>query len=98
MSEKEVKTAYKKKMDARLKEWNAEIDKLQARAEEAGADAEMKYHAQLRELRSKRDALQEKLGHLQDKSGDAWDEMKTGVENAWSDLKKSLDRARDRLG
>ncbi|MCW8125260.1 hypothetical protein [Microbulbifer halophilus] len=97
MSEREEKTAYQQKMAARLKEWNAEIDKLQAKAEEAGTDAEIKYRDQLSELRTKRDALREKLNHLQGQSGDAWDEVKAGVESAWGELKQSIERARDRM-
>ena len=34
----EIQEAYKQKLAAQLKEWNAQIDLLRARAENAGAD------------------------------------------------------------
>lgn len=47
MSEKD---AYVEKMKAKLDEWNAEIDKLQAKAKQAEADAEIQYNDEISAL------------------------------------------------
>jgi hypothetical protein len=38
----EIKDAYKQKMSAQLKEWNAQINLLEAKIENAGADMKVK--------------------------------------------------------
>ena len=42
-------------MKARLDEWNAEIDKVEARMRQASAEARLRYEEQLREMRAQRD-------------------------------------------
>ncbi|WP_237067451.1 hypothetical protein [Microbulbifer guangxiensis] len=97
MSSESDRSAYEQKARAKLKEWNAEIDKLSAKAEQAGADMRIKYRDEIDKLQSKRDSMNKKLEQLHGKSGDAWDELKDGLEDAWSDMKRSIERARDRL-
>lgn len=59
MSERD---AYLKKLEAKLEEWDAEIDKLQAKAKGAEADTQRQYEDQLNELRTKRKETIEKDG------------------------------------
>ncbi|KUJ81561.1 coiled coil domain-containing protein [Microbulbifer flavimaris] len=97
MSRESDRSAYEQKARAKLKEWNAEIDKLSARAEQASADTKMKYRDEIDKLQSKRESMKRKLEQLHGKSGDAWDEFRDGLEDAWTDMKRSIERARDRL-
>ncbi len=91
------KTPITKKLQAKLDEWSAEISKLKAKAEGAGADAELKYNDQIDELKSRQAAASQKLDELRSSSDDAWQDLKAGVENAWSNLEKSVRSAQSRF-
>ncbi|WP_296424548.1 coiled coil domain-containing protein [Yoonia sp.] len=91
------KSAYAQKLEARLDQWRAEIDSLQAKAKEAGADAELKYHDQLAELRAKQKKARESLDDLNKAQGEAWKDLKSGMEAAWDDLGKAVRKAADRF-
>jgi SMC interacting uncharacterized protein involved in chromosome segregation len=47
--------AYVQKMKAKLDEWNAELEKLSAKADVAEANAKLKYNEQIKMLRKQRD-------------------------------------------
>src|SRR6056297_2046857 len=98
MDEKDEKDAYRQKLEARLDQWRAEIDKLQAKAAEAGADARVEYEKQVDELREKQDEAREKLKELDNASDDAWQDIKEGVEKAWESLGDAVKSARERFG
>jgi hypothetical protein len=55
--------AYVRKLKAKLDEWNAEIDKLQAKAELAEAEAKIEYEKQLADLRAKQPDPFDSIGH-----------------------------------
>ena len=40
----EKRDAYVQKLKAKMDEWNAEIDKLAAKADQADAETKIKYH------------------------------------------------------
>jgi chromosome segregation ATPase len=81
MSERE---AYIKKLEAQLEVWDAEIDKLKAKAKSAQADAELGYEKQLKELRAQRKEAMEKMDELRQAGEGAWQDMRSGMEQAWS--------------
>lgn len=92
------KTAYRRKLEARLDQWQAEIDKLRARAVEAGADASIEYQKQVEKLRGQQDAARERLKEIDAASGEAWRDLKAGAEKAWDDLESAISQARKRFG
>ncbi len=53
--------AYEQKLQAKLDEWQAEIDKLWARARSAEADARIEREKEAERLEAKRDEVREKL-------------------------------------
>jgi len=85
-----MKEAYEKKIEAQLKEWNADIDKLQARADSAEADAQLEYYQQIDDLRAKQEEAQTKLDELKEASDDAWEDLKAGVNSARDSLGDGL--------
>ena len=85
--------AYVQKMKAQLDEWNAEIDKLQARTQQAKGDAKLSYEQQLKSLRRQRDDAQARLTGIQDATEDAWRQFKEGADQAWSKLKDGMENA-----
>lgn len=50
---------YVDKMKAQLDSWNASIDKLEAQAKNAEADAQIKYREQIAELKKHREEARE---------------------------------------
>ena len=80
------KQAYEQQQRAKLKEWQAEIDKLQAKAGQATADAKVEIGKQMDALRSKREAAESKLEELGRAGEEKWEEMKAGIEGAFKDL------------
>jgi hypothetical protein len=49
----ELKDAYQDKMNARLREWQAKIDALKARADQAKAGQKIQYYEEIESLRTK---------------------------------------------
>ncbi|HEX9614207.1 MAG TPA: coiled coil domain-containing protein [Bacteroidota bacterium] len=91
------KKTFMEKMEAQLKVWDAEIQALSAKAEEARVDLKADLQAQIKTLVAKRESAQKRLQELRGKSGDAWVELRGGIETAWRDLRESIDKAVDKL-
>ncbi len=75
------KDAYVEKLKAQLDLWKADIDKLEAKARKATADAKVMYEEQIGELRSKWDTTKDKLMDIENEE-----------EHEWEDLKKEVDK------
>ncbi|MDN3521877.1 coiled coil domain-containing protein [Halomonas ramblicola] len=89
--------AYEQKLQAKLDEWQAEVDKLKARAQGAQADARIEYQEEIDRLESHRDEARQKLAELREASDDAWEDVKDGVERAWDSVSESFKSARSRF-
>jgi DNA-binding ferritin-like protein len=89
--------AYQQKMEAQLKQWKAKIDIAEARAEQVGADAKIKYAEQLETINEKYEQAQEKLAELQDASEDAYKEIRQGLDKAIQELSDSMSKASNLL-
>ena len=85
--------AFREKTETRLAEYKKEIDQLQAKAEKLGDDAKAKAEQQLTALRQKRDKVSEKLKVLSSSSGNAWEQVKSGVDEAMDDLGNAYKKA-----
>jgi chromosome segregation ATPase len=93
----EKRDAYVKKMQAKMDEWNAQIDKLAAKAQQAKADTKIAYEEDMEDLRAKRKNLQDKIEKMQKSSDDAWGDFKAGVEAAWESLDAGVKSAAERF-
>lgn len=85
-----IQTEYKQKMAAQLKEWGAQIDLLEAKMENAGADIKVKYAKEIDELRTKQRTASAKMEELVNDSGEAWEQIKETADKLWDDLKASV--------
>ena len=88
-----LKEAYIEKLDAQLRQWNAQIDLLKAKADKAEAGAKIELHKQLNTVRAQQEAAQAKLKELRAVSEDAWETLKDGAERAWRELKVAVESA-----
>ncbi len=79
--------AYEEKLDAQLKEWNAQITLLKAKAENAKADAKIDYYKSIEALEHKHDEARTKLQELKTAGDEAWEAVKAGAEKAWAEVK-----------
>ncbi len=84
--------AYEQKLRAKLDEWRAEIDKLKAKAAQADANQRLKYQEEIRNLENRQAEMKEKLEQLRTAGEGASQDLKTGIERAWSDLSDAISK------
>ena len=87
------KKSYQEKIEEQLKGFAAQIDVLVAKAEQAKADAKVKYAKQIEALRAKQESVRQTLQGLKEPGGAAWDDLKRGIDSAIGDLKDAVQSA-----
>ncbi|MEP7068134.1 MAG: hypothetical protein ABI789_02790 [Usitatibacter sp.] len=87
------KDEYFAAMEAQIKKWDAEVDKLRAKGEQMSDEASAKYADQLKAMRANRDAAYMKLQEMRTASELAWQHMQSGMDAAWASMKNALDKA-----
>jgi len=90
----EKKEAYREMLKAKRDEWNAEIDALSARAEQAEAELAMRYRQQIEELQAKIKDAEERIETAPDAGEDAWKEMKQDMRSSFQIWKESFANAK----
>ncbi|MBA4742189.1 MAG: hypothetical protein H2060_05725 [Azoarcus sp.] len=85
-----TRDAYLEKMKAQIDEWNAEIEKIEAKARGAQADAKIEYEKQLGTMRLQREKLRERMRDVNEANEDAFESLRESVENAWDELAKGF--------
>jgi len=88
---------YVRRMQKKLEEWNAEIDTLSARADKATADFRSEYAGQISALKEKQAAARQKIEELQHSGEGAWEDLKSGMELAWTAIGEAVDSAKSRF-
>jgi len=84
---KDKRKAYEEKLDAQLKEWNAQIALLKAKAENAKADSKIDYYKTIEALEDKQNKAKAKLQELKTSGDEAWEAVKAGAEKVWAEVK-----------
>ena len=92
-----TKEAYRKKLEAQLRQWDAKLDLWSASAQKATADARIRYENELEALKVKRAAAHRKLEELGQRSEDAWGDMRDAMETAWDEMGKAMDKVAARF-
>ncbi|MBP6940355.1 MAG: hypothetical protein KBB65_01150 [Syntrophorhabdaceae bacterium] len=95
--DKEKREAYIEKLAVQLKEWNAQIDGLMAKAEKAKADAGTEYARQIENLNQKKETATKRLEELKGKGEGAWEDVAAGIEKVLDDLKVTFDQVKTRF-
>ena len=89
--------AYEEKLDAQLREWNAQIELLKAKADHAKADAKIEYLKAIETLQGKQSEAKAKLQELKTAGDAAWEDLKIGAEKAWAEVKTAVRDATSRF-
>jgi DNA-binding transcriptional regulator GbsR (MarR family) len=89
---------FREQTETRLAEYKKEIDQLEAKAEKLEKDAKAKAEQQLTALRQKQDDVSKKLKDLSSSSGNAWKQLKSGVDTAMEDLDNTYKKAAAEFG
>jgi hypothetical protein len=74
------------KIETRLRQLGARLDRLSATIDAAGADANEAFRRQIEDAKSKRDVVHGKLQAFRAANGQKWDNFRGGVETAWRDF------------
>lgn len=93
----ENKNAYEQKLAAQVKEWGAQIDLLEAKMQNVGADMKLRRIDEVQILRDKQKAAAEKMHELGRSTGEAWGQLKLTADKLWEDLKTGLGQAQDKF-
>ena len=88
-----TRSAYRERREAQLREWLARLDAWQARADRRKADAKIRYEETLDDLRARIERTRKGLGDLREAGEGAWQDLKTGVDEAFDDLREAFERA-----
>lgn len=92
-----TKAAYQRKLEAQLKEWDAQLDLWSAKAGKATASARIDYENELDSLKSKLATARNTLDGLVKRSDDAWEDMQGATEQVWDDMNASIRKAAARF-
>lgn len=92
-----LKNAYREKMEAQFDEQRARLELLKAKAKHAVADGKIMAYEELADAEGKLAAAKASLKELGTASEDAWQELKGGVEKAWSALTDSCSKAAEKF-
>ncbi len=91
------KQAYAERLQAEIDSWNADINKLRAKAKLASAESQRKYQEEIERIEERRDALEAQFAELKTAKADAWDDLVQGVERAWRDMSEAMKKAAGRF-
>lgn len=78
------------KIETRLRQLGTKLDKLVAKADEAGSEAKTEYRKQIDNIKDKHAVVQSKLTAFRAAGGQKWENFKSGVEAAWHDLENAF--------
>ena len=84
-------------MHAKIDEWNADIDKLKAKADQVEASSKIEYQKQIEALKSKRSEIEKKVSEISRSGEDAWQDLKAGVDPAWEAMNEAIKSATSRF-
>jgi ribosomal protein L29 len=91
----EERRAFEAQMEARLDEFDKQIDTLEERAATADGERKVELEKQVAEFKARHDMLQRDLTKMRAESGDGWSQMKLSMEKAWHDASTQVSTAID---
>ena len=84
------RTEYVEKLSAQMVEWDSQIYLLKDKAKSASPGMKFEYSNAVVLLQLKRDEAAAKLQGISAASDDEWEDLKTGTEKAWDEVRSIL--------
>ena len=81
---------YVERLSAQIVEWDVQIDLLKDKAESATPEVKSDYSDAIAALQLKRDEAAAKLQGISTAGDDEWEELKTGTEQVWGEVRTIL--------
>lgn len=88
---------YQEKAKAQLEEWEADLDKLRAKARQEEADDKINLEDKIRELEEKLEKGKARYNELKESGESAWESVKEGMDLAWNDLSIAFKEAKSKF-
>jgi hypothetical protein len=85
--------AFAEKLSGALERLDAELDELEARVAGLAEDARAEWTEKLAALNAKREKVMAKLGELGKATGEAWEHVRDGAQDAWEEFDAALKKA-----
>ncbi|MDD2900034.1 MAG: hypothetical protein PHI31_15130 [Desulfuromonadaceae bacterium] len=86
----ETRTEYIERLSAQIVAWDVQIDQLRDAALGTPHGAENDSSHVISELRLKRDEVAKKLQGISSANDDEWEELKSGTERVWGEVRGIL--------
>lgn len=93
----EQRAEYMAEMMDTLKSYEEKIQSLEMKAEGMGEDARAALEERIRMLKEQRERAAQRLEEMKSSSGDAWMEIKTGIDKAMEDMSKAYKKAAEQF-
>ena len=84
------RTEYIEKLSAQMVEWDTQIEKLKDKAESAAPESKSDYGQAIAALQLKRDEAAQKLQGISAASDHEWEDLKTGTDQVWDEVRTTL--------
>ncbi len=81
---------YIEKMKAKMDEWDADLDALQVKTDNAKAEMKLNYEEQIERLKKQREEASTMMQEMTVASEAAWEDMRKGMETAWEATSKAF--------
>lgn len=88
---------YLHKVKAEWSEWDAQVERDRAERKRNLASLELDRDEDFETYQARREEANIRLADLQNASEDKWEDMQTGVEKAWLDVKNVFQKIRNRV-
>ena len=94
----QVRDDYLKSAEAQLDRTAQRVERLQAKADKAGADVQGKVSAAVKAFSHKKDAARVQVEKLKAAGDQPWEQLKTSLDEALNELEQEFDRILNLLG
>lgn len=85
-----LREAYLDRVEAQIKEWDADFEKMKAKAQIASAEARIEYYNKVEGLKARSDQFKTEFARVKESSGEAWEELKGGLDKAYNELSSTF--------
>lgn len=88
---------YIEKLASQLKTWDDDIKKFETKAKNSASNVRSQIESKISEMRIKKTKFEKQFNELKNSGGDAWKEIKSGIEKAENNMKDSVINAKEKF-